>query len=330
MITNTELPPWLTPHAQSLKGMLHRGQLPQSLLIHGMAGTGRSRLARWLAAELLGVPAEQLAAGSGGAGADEAAPGGHPNFWLTALAPDKKSIGIDQVRELISFLQLKSYQGGARVALLLTADLMSPSAANALLKTLEEPPPDSTIILLAARLARLPATIISRCHRLRVGIPSQQVASDWLEPIRPGARWIDLLDCAGGAPLLAMSFERAGLPRLASGYDEDLRALQQGRASPVTVAQRWASDDLDLALHWLYWRAARAIRAAVVSSPALASATRSLQSGGKASNICALFAYLRDIERVRRQQGSGLNMHLQLGALLTWWCGAPFGRESET
>jgi DNA polymerase-3 subunit delta' len=329
MMREPELPPWLEPLAQSLAGMLRRGQLPQSLLIHGMAGTGRSHLAHWLAAQLLDVPAAKLQTAEQEPVADGGALRRHPDFLLTALAPEKKSISVEQVRDLTEFLQLKSHRGGLRVALLMSAELMSPSAANALLKTLEEPPGDSTIILLSTHLSRLPATVISRCHRLRVGIPARPLAAEWLEGVRPGTQWAGLLDCAGGAPLTAMWFERAGLLRLAAGYDEDLRALQEGQASPIAVAERWARDDIDMALHWLYWRAARGIRRVVAPPAGDAAQTRPLQTAGKASNISPLFAYLRYIQQVRRQQGSSLNMQLQLGALLAWWCGAPFGRESE-
>lgn len=321
-----ELPGWLAPQAEALTGMLCRGLLPQSLLIHGIVGTGRSWLAHCIAARLLEVPVGQLMGDHDAPEQDGTDRRGHPDFLLTVPAPDKTTISVDQIRDLIRFMQLKSHQGGARVALLMPAEVMTPPAANALLKTLEEPPPGSTIILVSARLSPLPATIVSRCHRLRVAAPPRQTALAWLDQCRPEVAWPELLDYAGGAPLLALSLERAGLVRLASDYAADIVALQSGRHSAVSVAQRWANGDIDLALRWLYWRAAHTVR--TMLAPA-ASGAGALQSAAKASKISALFAYLRAVEQARHQRSKALNMQLQLGALLAWWSGNTFDRESE-
>ena len=122
-----------------------RGQTPQALLIHGPAGIGRRHFALALAARLLGsawrpsleVPADQL----------DGVP--HPDYWNVGLEEESRVIKIDQIRELIQALSLTSHRSGWKVGLIWPAELMNHNAANTLLKTLEEPPAATTLILIA-------------------------------------------------------------------------------------------------------------------------------------------------------------------------------------
>jgi DNA polymerase-3 subunit delta' len=243
-------------------------------------------------------------------------------LWIAPPA-EKNTISIEQIREgLIGFLQLKSHQGGVRVAVVAEAGSMTVPAANSMLKTLEEPPADSIIILVAARLSGLPPTIVSRCHRLRISTPPRDLAIAWLRAQAPAVNWDDLLDCAGGAPLLALSLHQAGFASQAARYEKELKDIRHGRTSPVAVANRWAGGDLDGALRWLYWRIGRVIRD--LSSPDTGAQPQgALQNPPKVSKISPLFGHLRAIEELRRDRAGGLNMELQLGALLTAWCVDP-------
>ena len=328
-IPHRALPDWLEPQAQALDGMLRRQQLPQALLVHGVPGTGRGLLSAWLAARLLGSDPQRLTPCGAAADGGELLATGHPDFLRVEPAADKRTIAIDQVRELIGFMQLKSHQGGARVVLIARADTMTVAAANSLLKTLEEPPAGSSIILVSANLSRLPATIVSRCHRLRISAPPRDAAIAWLAGLEPATDWEDLLDCAGGAPLLALSLQQGGFLQQAAAYGDDLTAVRTGRLTPIAVARRWAQDDLEVVLRWLYWRIGRAIRD-LMGSPRRVSGPEALQKPAKISNIPALFAHLRNIEQLQRHRASALNIELQLGALLAAWCADPIDRESET
>ncbi|MEC7803529.1 MAG: hypothetical protein VX533_01615, partial [Pseudomonadota bacterium] len=84
------------------------------------------------------------------------------------------------------------------------ADAMTVNAANSLLKTLEEPPAGSVICLVTEALSRLPATIISRCQRVRVPVAPSEIALSWLQQIDAGPDWAPILEAAGGAPFLAL------------------------------------------------------------------------------------------------------------------------------
>lgn len=84
----------------------------------------------------------------------------HPNvLWL-----DEDKMGIEQVRKIKDFLSLKPYQGNTQVVVVLQADNLSPDAQNAFLKTLEEPPGETIIILGSSSEDKLLSTITSRCH----------------------------------------------------------------------------------------------------------------------------------------------------------------------
>lgn len=161
------IPPWLSELEATLAAAVDRGRFPHATLIHGAQGSGRRHLVTSLAARLLHLT---------GAGDPAAATEGdllrHPDFLGVNPEPDKQSISVDQIRELIEFLQLTSHQRGAKLVLLYPADAMTLNAANGLLKTLEEPPAGSIIFLVAEVLSRLPPTIISRCQRVRVPVAS--------------------------------------------------------------------------------------------------------------------------------------------------------------
>lgn len=314
-------PPWLQGSRRHLDGLLERGHLPQALLIHGVPGTGRRRLALWLAARLLRLPEEALVRFASDAGGDDESgePGlGHPDLMQVRPPPDKAAIHVESVRELIAFLQLTSHQGGRRVALLWPAEAMTPAAANALLKTLEEPPAAGSIVLVTALPARLPPTILSRCQRLRVPLPERALALAWLAAAGGAGDWGAVLDFAGGAPLAALDWSRAGLERQLADYASDLEQLRRRHTTPVAVARRWIGGDATLALRWLYLHAAAGLTAALADAGRGSGAGR-LQNPAKPTNMP--LQRLRDAEELRRHEVRGLATEVQLAAVLQRWYG---------
>ncbi|MEQ1862702.1 MAG: hypothetical protein ABMA13_22505 [Chthoniobacteraceae bacterium] len=153
-----------------------RGRFAQAYLITGAPGAGKRRLLDRLAGALLG-------------GAEK--PLDHAD--VHAIEPQMKSrqIGIEAVRELNGQLQLSSRHGGAKLAILHDADRMTTEAANALLRTLEEPPPGTYFFLLSSEPDRLLETIISRC----IEVPLRLVEKPALT-----AREQSLLDALRAAP----------------------------------------------------------------------------------------------------------------------------------
>lgn len=189
--------------------------LPAALLIAGPAGIGKSGFAEILARRLIGA-------------ADEASV--HPDLVVVRPNEELKTRPIDvaSIRALTSALALTA-TGPARAAVILEADRMTEGAANALLKTLEEPPLGTTMILTAAEPWRLPATIRSRLVTRRLPVPSNDDGLAFLNEMLPDLKDADastVLQLAGGAPLLALSLADKG-PDVA----RDLAALAAGAAS---------------------------------------------------------------------------------------------------
>ena len=185
---------WLQHFVDAWQDRVRHGRVPHAVLLAGPAGVGKRAAARWVAARTLGIHEKALPEHP------EDIPEHADLRWIRPLE-DKQSIGIEQIRELVGELNLTSYEGGGKVAVIEPANLMTDSAANSLLKTLEEPPGDALLVLVADRVGRLPATIFSRCQRIELLPPSETEALAWLDRLQPGAAWAEALRVSGGAPL---------------------------------------------------------------------------------------------------------------------------------
>jgi DNA polymerase III subunit delta' len=208
-----------------LTGNLDR--LPHALLFHGAPGVGKLALAERFAQLLL---CEKRRQGTTPCGACEGCrwflAGNHPDARFlepealarqTAVAEEgdeEKSksskqpsteIKIGQVRALAGFVNVGSHRAGLRVAIIHPAEDMNTSAANALLKSLEEPPPGAMFLLVSHRPARLLPTIRSRCVPVPVPLPEAKAAAAWLaaQGVSAPERWLAF---AGGAPLRALDY----------------------------------------------------------------------------------------------------------------------------
>ena len=191
-----------------------RRNLPHALILYGPSGIGKSALAERFANALLcesPTPAGDACGQCSACG--WFAHGNHPD--LRRLAPLSESddgkekgsrdIRIDQVRALAEFLSVGGHRGARRVVLIDPADRLNMPAANALLKTLEEPAGDAVFLLVSARPDGLPATIRSRCVRVEVPLPPRAAVARWLQD-ETGAGEADIASClamAGGRPLHA-------------------------------------------------------------------------------------------------------------------------------
>jgi DNA polymerase-3 subunit delta' len=148
-----------------LRGAQERDRLAHAYLISGAAGSGKRALAAGVAQLLNGAAPEAVFAGSS------------PNVHLAAPESKSRRIVIDQIRELEHALQMQASGGGRKVAIISGADRMQPQAANAFLKTLEEPPNNSLLLLLSSIPEVLPETILSRCLTLHLAAPTGAVSS---------------------------------------------------------------------------------------------------------------------------------------------------------
>lgn len=245
--------PWHMAPWQQLWQRHAAGRLPHALLLAGPAGLGKGVFARRLIRALLctQVDAEGKACGLC-RGCRLVQVGSHPDMQVLQPEEDGKPIKIDAVRELCIFLGCTTQYGGYKIALLEPADRLNVNAANSLLKTLEEPPGNSLLLLVSDRPARLPATVRSRCQRIDFAPPPLASARDWLTPQIPAA--IDpvvLLAITGGAPLAALAQADGARWARRRTLFEAYRQTLAGSADPVCVAQDWMQGDLSENLCWL-------------------------------------------------------------------------------
>ena len=258
--------PW---HIQAASALLARkGRLPHALLFCGREGIGKLEFAEAVATSLL---CEHP--GVGGVACGKCAScgwmgqGGHPDCQrlepeILSESPDPEEgaekkkpsleIKIEQVRKIAGFIAMTSHHGGAKVVLIHPAETLNVNAANALLKNLEEPPPDTYFLLVAHRWHQLLPTIRSRCERVMLPAPDLETARRWLAQQRVPDAELALAQ-AGGAPLTALRFDEGYWEQRetlfkaisATGFDA-LRAAEQLRDSApaliIALLQKWSFD----------------------------------------------------------------------------------------
>ncbi len=302
--------PWQSDLAQLWLDYRERQREPHAVLLTGPKGVGKRCAATWMAMQRLAPDAFTTLP------VYPAEPFTHSDLrWITC-EDDKKSIGIEQIRALVAEMNLTSYEGHGKVAIIEPANDMTVNAANSLLKTLEEPPGDALLILIADRLGKLPATILSRCQRIDISVPPESIAIDWLNRLSPGGSWLDALRMSGGAPLAAI--EAIDQLDTSSALANDLRTLGSNRGSAVEVAARWAKIEPSFVLNWL----SQQLRLAIVASAAGRSAAEGLlidDSVLRRVDTRNLFCYLDIINRLRGQAAGSYNVQLAFEGLLIDW-----------
>ena len=237
------------------------GMLPHALLFRGAAGIGKRAFASALAQGLLcEKPAAPLTACGACAACHWFETENHPDFRLlqpeTAETADedepgdkkkKRDISVAQVRALADFINISAHRSGAKVVLIQPAEAMNINAANALLKSLEEPPPETYFLLVSDRPHLLPATVRSRCQQLALSPPTMQEAADWLA--QQGAAQPQLaLAQAGGAPILAAEIDTEDYW---SSRKQFLDGLSSRAFDPLALAEKFATHPVPQLINWL-------------------------------------------------------------------------------
>ena len=219
------LPPWLQPVLERLAALHDDATLAHAILIQGPTGWGQQALGRALAARLLAVPEVNKLA--------------HPDFRHTE--PDGDVIKVDQIRALNDFARGTRQSAPAKVALIEGAERMNENAANALLKTLEEPPPATYLVLVRVSSSPLPITIVSRCQRVAVPVADEAQIQSWLQASGLESDRAHLLEL-GGAPYAIADAVAAGEPSLSDALErQDFAALARlaTEMDPDRFVCRW-------------------------------------------------------------------------------------------
>ncbi len=249
-VSGSELLPWQEGAWSRIVAVLDAGRAPHALLLHGPGGIGKRRIALRLAGALLCTGAAPRPCG-GCRSCHLLNAGSHPDFRLLTPAEGEATIPIAAVRDLIDRSTLAAER--ARVAIIAPAEAMNQAAANAFLKTLEEPAGSAAFILVSDAPGRLPATIRSRCRKMAFSPPSRSDALAWLETKTGPALAERVLDLAGGAPLAALALERSRDEESLTVLWSETASLLAGAADPLDVAGRWRKlGDGELVLSALF------------------------------------------------------------------------------
>lgn len=313
--------PWQQRMLDGALASLAEGRLGHALLFSGAAQMGKGEVALRLAQRLLCTTPGPDGQACGRCRACQLfAAGTHPDFRFTSFIPNDKGdklrseIIVDQMRDLGHWFSLTPQMGAAQVALITPANAMNASAANALLKTLEEPSRDRYLLLVTDRPGRLPATIRSRCQRLEFRPPGKAEALAWLCAQGHGEGALaPALHAARGHPGLASQWLATGGLELRRQVLSELNALAQGRQSPIELAQRWLGDD-----H-------AALRLRFAAELALDAAAERLGAGPATGltvpgDFQMLSAWFDGINRTREQLSvPALRHDLALAGLLLEW-----------
>ncbi|HEX4675734.1 MAG TPA: DNA polymerase III subunit delta' [Steroidobacteraceae bacterium] len=247
-------PSWLGPEMTTLAAAYKAGRLPHGLLLHEAPGAGGDWLAKWLASLVFCQNAAQAPCGKC-QGCHRVATAQHPDLVVLQPIEESRQIRIEQIRELAAELALTAHQGSYKVAVITPADTLNRFAANALLKTLEEPPARTLLMLVVTQPSRLPATILSRCQRIRIRAPARQEAVAWLEASRGAEDWNAVLDTLGEAPMLAADVDAKAVVQVGQEVRRTLEEATTGGGDPVATAERWSRTELPLRLrcieNWL-------------------------------------------------------------------------------
>lgn len=355
--------PWLEPSLQYLVRLQAANRLPHALLCTGQEGLGLTSLALAWAQYLLchtkvfqtnklgnsPSPIEAIhknkttgltplslweRAGereSNGCGKCASCilftAGNHPDF-LRLKSEEKKTIPVDEIRALIDFVTQTPAQSQNKMVLISEAEKLNLSSANALLKVLEEPPPSSKIVLVTSEPYRLPATIKSRCHFLRVLPPSKDVSLPWLLQKSHASEEACLraLAFTQNQPLQALLWLKEDKLSQKNQFLENLFEVSRGQKNPIEFSDALAKKPFPEIIDWLYLLVLDIVRLRLMDHPQLYHHDKLdliwKLKDHTVGDIPALMEYMDRLIQLKRkfQEGVRFNMTLLWDRIMAEWC----------
>lgn len=253
--------PWHTQQWRNLHKRQQHNKFPHALLLTGPPGVGKLIFAQQLAHLLLCTnvvtdrQTGQLCVCNNCKSCNLIRADNHPDKLMIMPEEEGKGIKVDAVRSIVNFVNQSAYSNQHKVIIIHPADKMNVNAANALLKSLEEPNAKVVIILVTHRLMSLPATVRSRCQIIPFPEPKADIAREWLQQQNVSTQHLKLLlDLAHGAPLQVLKFIEQDMLTLRNQLFKLWYDLLQGKVNIVTVSQEWCKLDVhQILLHLTSW-----------------------------------------------------------------------------
>lgn len=316
--------PWHEAEWRHFSDMLSHGRLPHALLLAGPKGVGKVSFAHRLACAMVCEHTSPSERPCGYCKACRlAASGTHPDIHWLEPEEEGKSIRIDAVRELIGRSTLTTQAQGMRVFGISPAEAMNRAAANALLKTLEEPVPSSCLVLVSSAPHRLPATILSRCQKLTFRPVDRALAMAWMADQGMDESAEETLSLAGGAPLLAQQFEIRGRVAEINDMVENMLALKNRKVNPISIAAGWAEQGVQDVLDGLKRIVSDLIQLSVATQESprlfLELSQGDLKLLINNMNLQDLFKFMDELYQLERQMGHNLNPQMLIERLTNNW-----------
>lgn len=252
LLDDERLTPWQKEPFAQITSQFQQGKLPHSILMLGEEGVGREDFCEFVAKWML-CAAEDKTNGSceqcKSCQLFEA--NTHPDYHKLEVEEGKTQISVAQVRDLIEHMQESSHQAGWKLANITNVHALNASSFNALLKTLEEPQPQTLLIIQAEQLQGVPATIKSRAQIRKVGVTDVSMTREWLNQRH---KFIEqdmetAIQLFPGAPYKVEAFVELGEAFKSSEFIFDFADVIQEHQSPMDVADKWL-EELPNAIFW--------------------------------------------------------------------------------
>jgi len=325
--------PWQGLQWERISRIQRSDAMPHALLLAGPAGLGKLLFADFLARSLMCGEREATGIPCGHCGQCVLMEAGtHPDGYRLAPEAEKSNILVDQVRKLGHFVTLTRSQGRYKTAVVEAAETMNTAAANSLLKTLEEPPDHTVIILASDRPGRLPATVRSRCQRIDFRIPPRKVTEAWLGAETDGGEAAMAFAMARGAPLATRTLLENGAPRRGGQVIDGIAAMRSGARSPVAVAREAGECELPDLLDWMLgWLTDEArLRAKGAVHPGGEGAGHPAHGGIADLDLKSLLGLFDQFVKLKRNLHSGHNQELVRENIMLAWLSASRGNSGGT
>lgn len=253
----------------------------------------------------------------------------HPDIRLInvddEINQDKKTqnkleqVKVDDIRDINQFMTLSRQQGAFKIVCINHAETMNINAANALLKTLEEPSENAILFLITHRADALLPTIRSRCQTWKFNLPNEQQSLRWLSNQQEHDDWQTLLKVASKRPLMALDLHRSGLGENRSNYYKDLSRFLQGKTKVTKLSAKHQDENLERLVAWQQaWctdliRCHYDIEPVTLENPDI---RRSLHSLVGRVDLHSLFRFMDKLVELRRFSNAPLNKRLFIEDML--------------
>ena len=244
--------PWQEPLLRRAIALNAVQRLPHALLIDSAGDSDMKPFILYLSMLLLCEQSEDINICRECKTCRMLASGAHADFGLVTFAEDEKTkkisknIRIEQIRNLIHDVTLTRQFDALKIAAIYPAEAMNQNSANALLKTLEEPPAGVLLLLATHNRGRVPVTIRSRCQSWSIDRPDAAQAREWLQQQNMAAADVQTyLEYASGDPQLALELERQDYAALVDDFKRRFAGFLRGESGVAGLCRELLQFDGD-------------------------------------------------------------------------------------